>query len=239
GVNYVRFRLRFIEAGGPGDPPPQTEVWLSEIQQFKPEQPGTLLVEYSNSENDLDTVFEQVDPLFNIRIEGDVHSREPGSTTTAYTDMGDELVQLSSVPYDIDKLSILGMPDYMVKKLNHILACDRVRIDNKLYVKDDGAKFELQTTPNYPLKGASIQLRPADNKHVTDNTESNIVLWPQGNSTYPKYLYNVQMSDGVKTFTIKEVILENSAAGTTLAATLSNAASAANNGTKGAFSYTD
>lgn len=237
GTQYIRFRIRLIENDGIADP--TTESWLSEIQQFKEEQPGTLLVEYSHGENDMDAVFEQTQPNFRIRVEGDIHGKEPGSTTTAYTDMGERLVQLSAVTYNVEKFSVKAVPDYIIDKLNHILACDSVRIDRKMYVKDDGAKFELQATPNHPLKGASIQVRQADNRHKTIAESDAFTLWPQGNSTYPKYLYDVIISDGVRFLQLKEIILANSGAGTSLASSLNVAATAANNGTAGTFSYID
>lgn len=239
GTQYIMFRVRLIEDGGPGMGGAEVETWLSEIQQFKEEQSGTLLVEYSHNENDMDAIFEQIQPNFRIRVEGDIHSKEPGSTTTAYTDMGERLVQLSAVTYNIEKLSVKNVPDYIIDKLNHILACDNVRIDRKMYVKNDGAKFELQVSPNHPLKGASIQVRQAENRHKTTVISDSFALWMQGNNTYPKYLYGVVMSDGVRYIELKEIILANSSAGTSLAASLNTATAASNNGTAGTFSYVD
>lgn len=233
------YRLRLTLEYNDGVNPAEYAIFLSEDLHLKTSHPGTLLVEYGNSENNADTVFEQISPLFAIRVEADIHSTEPASTTTAYTDMGERLVQLSSTSYEVQKLTVKNAPDYLVVKLNEIFSCDQVRIDGRLYVKDDGAKWELQTSPDHPLKGATIQLRPSENSHSTGVVVASFPVWLQGNDTYPKYIFNAGLYDGVNQVVLKEKVIEDATAGATYATALNNAATALKNGTAGTWAYTN
>jgi hypothetical protein len=123
----------------------------------------TVLIEYTNSVNAFDVLFEQLFPLFRMRIEGDVVDDDMASHDTVFEDQQYQVRNLQSVPYRLYNLIIggaAGVPAYMRDKANRALSCNRFRIDGTRYSKDASAKWKVAGAgDNYPMKAASIQLR--------------------------------------------------------------------------------
>lgn len=226
----------FVVLNGTGT---QTEH-LSEPIYFRAQHLNSVLIEYGNSINDFDTIFQQLSPRFQKRMFGAVHSWQGGSEDVVYNNQGEEPVLLDSIPYDVYMFTAagdIGIPVYEQQKLNHIFSCDRVAIDNKLFVKDDGASFEYQNERNYPLSGMSIKIRAGENVHsLTTNIQRTTVF----SGTPPFAAYNVLLFNGLNYVPIipvdESVIVDDDTAGAALVVAWN--LTTAGMGLGGTFGYT-
>lgn len=140
---------------------------ISEVLYVKSDHPDTLLFEFSCQNNEQGAIFQHRE-VFSFRVEGALHNYQPGTNDVVFEDEPANLVRLSATPFDTFKLSIgggAGVPDWVVKKLNKILACDTVLIDGRQFVKPENAKWEKKTEDGSPLSGWSIDLRPAKTRN--------------------------------------------------------------------------
>lgn len=136
---------------------------ISEYMQIDADFPDTLLFEYNCTLNEQGAIFQNGEQ-FSFRVEGGIHSYQPGSNDVVFEDEPANLVRLSATPFDAFKLTIGdggGVPDWVGKMVNRILACDTVLIDGKQFVKADNAKWEIKAEENNPLKGWTTDIRPA------------------------------------------------------------------------------
>ncbi len=138
-------------------------VFVSEPLQIDTDLPGTILIQYSNVENDYGAIFQNGEQ-FAIRVEGAIDDFKPASNDVVYEDEPANITRLSSTPYRIFK-GIFGgeegIPDWMIDKINRASSCDTVLYDGKQFVKNEGAKWEGKSEDDYPLKGWNIELREA------------------------------------------------------------------------------
>lgn len=128
-------------------------------------QPGTLLYKYKNSENDFSVIFD-TNIEFNIRVEGTIKEFTPSSDDIIYNDQEKNVTLLNSVPYRSWKLyvgNVPGIPDWMLDKVNRVLACDQKNIEGVDYEKVEGSKWEVVREVDYPFQGMSIEIMPVEN----------------------------------------------------------------------------
>jgi hypothetical protein len=138
----------------------QIEQWYSEPISIKSEHQDTIQLVYTNSGNDFDAYFgpNQYNigqTSFTLRVEGGFRSDgfQPSSIDNAFYDQTHNATMLSSVPFNVKKITFgtnLGIPNYIVDKINRALSCDTVYVDNQLHQKVDGAKLEKTFLHNYP-----------------------------------------------------------------------------------------
>ena len=125
----------------------------------------TVLLEVTHDTNDYDVLFEQLSPIFRMRVEGALMPADQASHDVAFEDQLRIVTPLSSVPYSLYNLLIGGMhgvPPYLRTALNFYTACSSVRIDGIRLSKDTNAKWST-TGSNAGLKrSASITLRQVD-----------------------------------------------------------------------------
>ncbi len=209
----------------------------SEPLELKESHPKTMLLRYKNSVNTLDgqAIFEQVNTAFGLRVEGDLHSYEPGSVDTAFNDQNEETRILYSVPYDTFKFSVRNQPDYAIQKLSRVFACDSVFIDELRVSKAEGEGFEFTTIDALnPLTGATITVRPYENEQSMTNIKRSFTVFEGVSAPYA--VSNVTITDGHIEQELNEYsIIEDAVAGEDLAA----AWNAANSGLSGFFTYED
>lgn len=208
----------------------------SEWIDLKIAHPGTVLLQYHNSINDLDTNFEQLHPRFSMRVEGDIHSYEPGATVTGYAAQTEVFTQLSSHPYDTYKFTAINAPDFLLKRLNHVFSCDSLMVDGKVFSRDDGAKWEVQRPERHPLKGLTVQLRSGRNTH-SQATVSKRTYFEWAGYGLPKFYHRPQLNNFIGQLIIlrENVVLEDLADAEAFASDLTTEASGY--GLSGTFGY--
>ncbi|MEG1950474.1 MAG: hypothetical protein RR137_08940 [Odoribacter sp.] len=126
---------------------------------------GSMLVEYSCRGNKFDCVFSttQYNYVFYIRVDGGVKSGDVSYSAddVFYSDQDKTVHLIDSIPYTLRKYTFgdsYGLPVWMADKLNRVLACDMIKIDNTLVVKNDGSKLEATASDAYPYVGLKIEL---------------------------------------------------------------------------------
>lgn len=152
---YYQFK---IKSGSP-----VLETYVSEWIDLKSLHTNTVLIEYTHDENDFDMVFETGIEL-KLRVHGEVAQFQPGSDRTVFVDQPRNLTQLFGKSFSTEKFIIgdtWGVPDYMIEKINNIFLCSTVLIDGKQYVGNEGAKFEPNREPLFPMGGWVFELRAA------------------------------------------------------------------------------
>lgn len=156
--------------------------FVSEPISVKTFHPNTLIFSYRNSINDFGTYF-STGIIFNFRCEAGLMDYQPESEGADYVDQIRDITILNAIPYDTFKLYIgeaPGVPNYIIKILNYIFACDYVRISRVLsipgilFVKPVGEKWDATRVKGYPMFGWSTTIHPAINAsslQYSDETE--------------------------------------------------------------------
>lgn len=140
------------------------EVWM--------ELPDTILFEYTNRRNTLDTIFS--DDRFVFRVEGAFLPQEIQFTneTEDFRDQRFYSKLLSSTPYEQKKLTIggaFGVPNWVARKINYIFSLSSVHVDGKTMVRSEGSAIEGTIIGNfYPLYMYKITLE--ESKDYEENS---------------------------------------------------------------------
>lgn len=132
-------------------------AWKSECLNVKTHHEGSIRFDYTNSRNKFSVVFDAAtDPYVGMfRVEGDLTDFKPSSIDSTYADDSHDQTLIDSIPFNQFSLSIGGsgkkgayggVPDWVCDKVNRIMSCDQVRIENQYYCKSEGAQWE-QTRP--------------------------------------------------------------------------------------------
>lgn len=116
--------------------------------------PGTLVYQYSNSQNDFSIIW-STGIIMCLVVEGAIADYEPGFDDIIYEDQLHNTTKLNSIPfrqftlYAGSATGFAGMPTYIGDKINWVFACDQVKIDGVYYQNTDGSKWEVnRTDPN-------------------------------------------------------------------------------------------
>lgn len=141
---------------------------------------NTILLEFSQSTYREDMIFETgIQPT--IRIPAVKKFKGPASKNTLYEDQVLNMSMLRSINYRVWTLSIgggKGIPDYMADKIDRMLGCKTVLLDNKYYIKTEGS-LEPSEEDSYPLRGWTIDMREKTNRasrHFENTTAVNTVV---------------------------------------------------------------
>lgn len=140
-------------------------VLISEPMHVALAQENTLLLQYKNSVNDFDTIFD-TGIVFNFRVESAIKDFTPGNNRAIYNDQRANPTLLSAVPYRKFKFYIgfqYGLPAWVVDKVNFIQSVDQVKYNNIYYQIVEGAEFEIETNENNSFAGGSIEVQPTNN----------------------------------------------------------------------------
>lgn len=123
----------------------------------------TVLLKYTNSLNDFDTIFGE-DDLFTLRVPGVFLPQEYKfeNETENFRDQRCILRLLSGYAYETKILTVggnFGVPNWVARKLNMILCLDNVTINGSGIVRSDGSSPEITILHNdYPLYVYKITL---------------------------------------------------------------------------------
>lgn len=215
-------------------------IHISEPQYFSNSHPDTIFIKYNHPVNKEFAIFEQLYNKYGIRIEGALHGYDAASENTGFVDQDGTFIQLDSVTSEIWRLTLsgkTGIPDYLIKKLNEIFSLENISIDNKLFSRDEGSKFEYQGIQQYPLRGVSIQLRKKDNPRALITSDAVTDFY--STSTYPHYAYDLLLSDGINNIPIQHRVVEDLTDGQAWATSLNSSGILAANELTGFFSFAD
>ena len=147
------------------------DFWcISEGIEVKQTHANTMLLTYSNTYND-QGIFWETDIVFQLRIHACFAELTTGSKFNVYEDQPLNLTMLSGVPYR-EWLVQFGIadkpfPNWVLDKLERILLCDTLYIENELYTRSEGAKLEAIRVDKNPLMQANITMRPKNNDFDT------------------------------------------------------------------------
>ena len=170
---------------------------------------NTVLIACSHDENDFD--FKFIDSVYNVtrtiiqRVEGGFKSdgQLPGGKYTMYQDLQFKPVILNAVPYNTYRLTVgnnIGVPNWVIDKLNRIFSCSSVKIDNVEYTRAEGAKFEpVNRDPFYPSGIWTIDLLKSENPY---SDEMDYVVLPETQTLFTADTTQVSADD--ETITIDQ-----------------------------------
>lgn len=158
------------------------EYWIlySEPLNIKELHDHTIIIEYEHTENDFDIIWTDAksQQMF-IEIEGGMKSDgiTPSGKHVVYSDLQQRPQMLNSIPFNVYKWTFggsLGIPNWMIDKINRALSCDKFYINNVQYMRVDGAKLERSGDDAYPLASWSIDMMKADNEQSIEFNKAGI-----------------------------------------------------------------
>jgi hypothetical protein len=106
-----------------------------------------------------------------LRVEGGFPSEgfAPGGKFNMYQDQRYRSVIMSAVPFNVHKLIVganYGVPNWMIDKVNRLLALRNITINGISYARNEGAKLEpLFSDHTYPYRAWGIDLIESDNPY--------------------------------------------------------------------------
>jgi hypothetical protein len=129
--------------------------------------PGTILFQYYNSKYHGDVIFE-TGIVFGLRCDALIRRLDPGNERTAYRDQKLNPTMLKVRPFRAFELVIghrVGVPDWVVDKMNWIWSCDNVQCDGKSFAVLEDNKFEdKEIDPRYPMRQWSLNIQEGINR---------------------------------------------------------------------------
>lgn len=137
------------------------------------ELPDSVLFEVANDEDEFGTVFNG--QRFRFRTEAVWLPADAAfqSENQTFRDQNGTLHQLSATPYETRVLTVgggvstVGVPNWVGRKVNKLLACSAVTIDGTTYARSEGANIErTDIADNWPQYFYKITLEPADDTHA-------------------------------------------------------------------------
>lgn len=189
--------LRLLTAWGTGI---SNDYYASEPLWLREKHPNTVQVMYTNNTNDYDTIFEQIQPVFKMRVPSMGLSLRMGGEYTVFENQAKELSKLSAKSYRSFNWEIggtTGVPDYIADSISHALNCDYVSIDGRAYHKDDGAELETAGEDNATLQFYNILLREADHQSSYTYGARDVLLWQRPVTGFPYAMFEVHMTNGM------------------------------------------
>lgn len=203
GVYWILLNAKFYD----GEMVVEQINYISEPLQVKEDHPRTVYLEYFYNKNIEDVFFQPPtwkSPRFGFRCEGQIEDFEPDSQDVAFKEQNYDQRQIASTPWRKrtlclggDGKGMKGIPAYMIDKANQILSCDAVFIEGRRYVKDEGAKWEVERvggSKNYPLYKAEITVREYDPKDAITTRRNTIEVAEI--PAYPFWYREIYMVNG-------------------------------------------
>lgn len=140
--------------------------FYSEPIKIKEVHEGTILVEYTNSENNFGFIFSN-NWTGKIRVESEISNFMPASDDVIYIDQKYNNTRLYGQPYRKFQFILgckQGVPDWMVDKINRAFCFDQLSLDGEFFNKTEEAQWEETRVDNYPFTGQVIDIMPVENK---------------------------------------------------------------------------
>jgi hypothetical protein len=134
---------------------------ISNPQDVRDSHPQSLLLQYEHYQFREEVLFE-TGYRPSLRLLGTLKFDSPGSKRTVYEDQILNTTSLDAKRFRTWKLycgSEVGIPDYLIDKLEAILGCSDVSIDGRYYTVPEGGKLEPVEEKDYPMRGWNVELR--------------------------------------------------------------------------------
>lgn len=178
------------------------------------EQPNTLLLKYTNSENNYDMVFD-TNIVQYFRVEGYIGNYRPSNERNVYVDQKHNLTQLSSVAFRKFTFFVGTswlVPDWVLDKVNIIMQCDQIAYDGIYYQPLTDSEFETQPNADNSYIGGAIDIEPVDNnfiKFITQPGGTGVQTFTPVQKVTPFYLVagNLAVSSTFKNYSMLENIV--------------------------------
>lgn len=173
--------------------------------ELKAKHTGTALVEYNQSVNGHDILFEQLLPRFAYRIESKGMQFEPGGDYTSFEDQDRSTVTLDAEAFNVFKWDIggfKGLPEYMIDIINRSLQCCKdgyFRVDGREYVWQDG-KLDSTGGEGKHVQWRSVTLRQRDEQEGYTFTKRTIPLFTA--VSYPFAIDQCWITDNFNSITV-------------------------------------
>jgi hypothetical protein len=144
----------------------ETCSYYSPCIEVRAKHENTFLIEYFNSENVHDVLFDN-GTSFALRVEGGFlpKSYVPKVQETVYQNQKVEFRLLSSTPYNANILTAgleRGIPDWIFDKVHRSLSCDGLIIENVAMTKPEGAEWTATEVDGYGFRTWKIELVQAN-----------------------------------------------------------------------------
>ena len=157
---------------------PATVQYISEIIEVRSVHSNTLLIEYSNSDNKLSTIFDTgFSP--NFRVEAMLWDYKPDSHFASFEDQIADINVINGIPYDTFELMVgwksKGVPPYIIKLMEFIMTCETILIDGVEFTRDNDAKFEETKIEGWAMKLWKIKVRKAVNQYGISLTTDGLI----------------------------------------------------------------
>lgn len=176
----------------------RTQLWyISETFDVADEHPDTELITASNSVNAKGILFQQLRPIFMLRVptrKRMIYSS--GGEYELFTDHRKNIVTLSGNSTNQYKLDIggpRGVPDYYEDILDELLDLDNLRVGDRL-VRRTTKELEKEGTPGVQLKRLWAKLQ--DLGSIFSFTQSNVLGWTRPATGFPYAIDQAQITDG-------------------------------------------
>lgn len=174
--------------------------------EVKAYHPNTVLIRYSHSENAYGIFWETGVEMW-IRVHAALTKLQPESKFNVYDNDNYDATLLSGVKYRTWQLTFgVGnkpMPIHLLDKLEEVMMCDSLYIEDVLYSRPEGSNLELVPVEKNPLFTANIQLREKiNNVDTTIDFHPPVVLCDAPTSEWFSVGFLNRVSDGT-VFTIE------------------------------------
>lgn len=152
-----------------------TPMWKSEPQLVRDASDceDTVLLEATHSVNTQGLVFDSnVTFKVSIRLKGGFDNQfKQKYAAKFYIDQPQDIKVLNGIPYEVGKLFITPIPDYMMMKIMRALMMDGAMLDGEGFSLSEGAEPEEVFAKGAPMKIYSLDIRPS-----TANQSLNVAL---------------------------------------------------------------
>lgn len=174
-IYYLRITVSFDNG--------KSQSFLSEPIDLREKHHDSILIEYQNSYNKNNVLFEQTSQKFCFRVKG-VGTASPQTDKVIFKDQYNDSVLLSGDSYILWEFVIGGkgfyLPDYAISILNDVLSLDSLKIDNKRYTPTEETSIEKQDNDR-TYTSASFVLAEYRNKDTEEFYSNEISLFTIAN----------------------------------------------------------
>lgn len=136
------------------------EEFISEPQWVATKHKRTALLSYTCNTDKEDILFGTLGISFNKRIDSDYMKLVPKGEETTYKEQNEELRRLYGKYYRAFEFYIKRAPEYEIDILGRILLnATALSIENKRFVKEEGAEIEYERNNNSVIGSGKVTLR--------------------------------------------------------------------------------
>ena len=140
-------------------------------------QDPTLLIEYSHYEPRGGIKF-FTGIILRIRVPAILRYKSPGAKDNVYEDQLLNMTMINSVDFRLLEFIAggnRGIPPYLIDRLARAFGCSDLKIDGRLYTKNEGSNFEPAILDSYPMRGWAIELREKLNRDSVITEDDTII----------------------------------------------------------------